>query len=281
VNNRRFRRTSGIQRHLTGASVRISIGPTGATVAWWLRGQTYSLKCQFAHHKLEPEAQRWEAWATRLPYIGHMGLLRSALHTSEGLHRIYVIYSQLLTSADVSSHVILSSSTHVQPSAILLLHGLLNTLMFKKNWHNKYETPNESGVPTLWNITPCRQKSTTYIKPCSPIAGYRLRAVAARGNIRCFASQSRYHVATRGRTNTAARELGECRAKSDRFFVPRQRNFSVLCSFSWDGLMAEEQRRSTAARGSRAQSIPSLTHISPTCTLLLAWLNLRRWRRRQ
>jgi hypothetical protein len=37
-----------------------------------------------------------------------------------------------------------------------------------------------------------------------------------RGNVRCFASQSRIHV--------AARELGACRAKSERFFVPRQRD---------------------------------------------------------
>jgi hypothetical protein len=51
-----------------------------------------------------------------------------------------------------------------------------------------------------------------------------LRAGAARGNVRCFASQIRYHV--------AAREIGACRAKSERFFVPRQRDFSVLCSFS-------------------------------------------------
>jgi hypothetical protein len=29
---------------------------------------------------------------------------------------------------------------------------------------------------------------------------------------------------------------------------PRQRDFSVLCSFSWDGLASEGQRRSTAAR---------------------------------
>jgi hypothetical protein len=34
------------------------------------------------------------------------------------------------------------------------------------------------------------------------------------------------------------RELGACRAKSERFFVPRQGNFSVLCPFSWHGLMA-------------------------------------------
>jgi hypothetical protein len=45
--------------------------------------------------------------------------------------------------------------------------------------------------------------------------------VAARGNVRCVASQSRYHVAARGRKNTAVRELGACRAKSERFFVPR------------------------------------------------------------
>jgi hypothetical protein len=59
-----------------------------------------------------------------------------------------------------------------------------------------------------------------------PKAGYRLREAAARGNVRCFASQNRYHVAARGRTNTAARELGACRAKSERFFVPRQMDFS-------------------------------------------------------
>jgi hypothetical protein len=57
-----------------------------------------------------------------------------------------------------------------------------------------------------------------------------------------------YHVAARGRTNTAARVLGACQAKSERFFVPRQRDFSVLCSFSWDCLVSEEQRPSTAAR---------------------------------
>jgi hypothetical protein len=78
------------------------------------------------------------------------------------------------------------------------------------------------------------------------------------------------------RTNSCARLSREtCRAKSERFFVPRQRDFSVLYSCSWDGLVSEGQRPSTAAlqcwtrtrqtneqlRGSRAQSIPSLTEF--------------------
>jgi hypothetical protein len=82
-------------------------------------------------------------------------------------------------------------------------------------------------------------------------AGYRFRAAAARGNVLCFAAQSRYHV--------AAPELDVCRAKSERFFIPRQRDFSVLCSFSWDGLGSEEQRRSTAARGCRASMLDTNT----------------------
>jgi hypothetical protein len=36
----------------------------------------------------------------------------------------------------------------------------------------------------------------------------------------------------RAAQQTLPRELGAHRAKSERFFVPRQRDFSVLCSFS-------------------------------------------------
>jgi hypothetical protein len=46
------------------------------------------------------------------------------------LPHIYAIYSQLATSADVSSHVMLSTSTHVRPSAILLFNCLLITQFF-------------------------------------------------------------------------------------------------------------------------------------------------------
>lgn len=53
-------------------------------------------------------------------------------------------------------------------------------------------------------------------------------APAPRGNVRCFASQTRYHVAARGRMNTAAGELGACRAKSDRF-LSRGKDISVCC----------------------------------------------------
>jgi hypothetical protein len=63
--------------------------------------------------------------------------------------------------------------------------------------------------------------------------GYRLRAAAARGNVCCFSSQSRYRV--------AARELGAWRAKSERFSVPRQRDFGVHCSFRRDGLGNSEK----------------------------------------
>jgi hypothetical protein len=68
-------------------------------------------------------------------------------------------------------------------------------------------------------------------------AGYRLHAAAARGSVPCFASQSPYHFAARGRTNIAAFEVDACRAKSERFFVSRQRDFRVMWSFSWDGLV--------------------------------------------
>jgi hypothetical protein len=57
-------------------------------------------------------------------------------------------------------------------------------------------------------------------------AGYQLRAAAARGNIRCFAAQSRYHVAARDRTNTAAR-----RAKS-RWFFSSGKGITVCCALS-------------------------------------------------
>jgi hypothetical protein len=62
-------------------------------------------------------------------------------------------------------------------------------------------------------------------------------------------------------------ELGACRAKSERFFVPRQRDFSVLCSFIWDGLVSEEQGPSTATRGCRSSMLDTNTvnkqRISP------------------
>jgi hypothetical protein len=65
------------------------------------------------------------------------------------------------------------------------------------------------------------------------------RVPIARGNFRCFASQSRYHV--------AARELGSCRAKSERFFVPRQRDFSVLCFFQLRRSCGVDQQPHAAA----------------------------------
>jgi hypothetical protein len=43
------------------------------------------------------------------------------------------------------------------------------------------------------------------------------------------------------------------------FFVPRQRDVSVLCSFSSDSLVSEEQRRSTAAPGCRPSMLDTNT----------------------
>jgi hypothetical protein len=66
-----------------------------------------------------------------------------------------------------------------------------------------------------------------------------------------------------------ARQNEHCRkrtwrvsSQTERFFVPGQRDFSVLCSFSWDGLVAfrcffrgKMERRSTASRGCRASMV--------------------------
>jgi hypothetical protein len=75
-----------------------------------------------------------------------------------------------------------------------------------------------------------------------------------------------------------------CRAKLGWFFVPQQRDFSVLCSFNWDGLVAlinshtwlprfdsgHEHRTNewvcraqTAARGTHTQSVPSFRCFNP------------------
>jgi hypothetical protein len=59
----------------------------------------------------------------------------------------------------------------------------------------------------------------------------RLRAAAARVNVRCFASQSRYHVAARGRTNTAEANLVRVeRNRSGSLF--RGKGISLCCTLS-------------------------------------------------
>ena len=71
-------------------------------------------------------------------------------------------------------------------------------------------------------------------------------AAATRDNVRCFASQARYHAVARGRTNTAARGLGAC-------LCPAAKGFQCAMLFQLRrpcGVpRTEEQRRATATRG--------------------------------
>jgi hypothetical protein len=110
------------------------------------------------------------------------------------------------------------------------------TFLFHSSWH--YMAARDKLYRLLCLCYSQRDKWTS--SPRSTKAGYRLRAAAARGDVRCFASQSRNHVAARGRTNTAARELAACRAKC---WV----NTNTVTHTQTNEFAAHEQLRAAAA----------------------------------